>query len=121
MAIQNLGTMKWLYKNEVPWTNETFDKAAQHGDLETMKWMYEKGCLCGEKTFANAGEYGDLDNMKWLFEKGCPWGMYTTTTCVAWSFLPIKTSSVGCEHMDVLNIKQVTMSFPLQCPTSFEN
>ena len=74
MAIGNLGIMKWLYENGVPWTREIFSKAAEHGDLEVLKWFFEKECPWGKGTFAGAAYHGDLVNMEWLYEKECPWG-----------------------------------------------
>ena len=104
MAIANLGIMKWLHENGVPWTNDTFAQAAYHGDIDTMKWLYEKGCPWGMWTFNNAVEHGDLKNMKWLHKKGCLWGENTFT----WA---------AC-HGDIDNMKWL---YKKECPWGYAN
>ena len=60
MAIENLGIIKWLHENGVPWTKDTFARAVRNGDIKNMKWLHEKGCPWDEETFRETARHCDM-------------------------------------------------------------
>ena len=70
----DLEFMKWLYKNEFPFSEYAFNYATRHGNIDNMKWLHEKECPFTDTTFMWAAKHADLDIMEWLYEKKCPWG-----------------------------------------------
>jgi len=72
--------IKYLYLNkQYEFTDDTFQYAAENGNLDNMKWLKDQGCCWGINTFSYASKNGNLDNMKWLKSQGCPWDLYTFT------------------------------------------
>ena len=94
-----LENMKWLYKLNKPFSENTFTFAALSDNIETMKWLYALQVLPTVDVFNAAAFKGNLDNMKWLLEIGCP---YDKTT--VWYFVEhYVTSENGIDNgVDIL-------------------
>jgi hypothetical protein len=98
--IGRLDIIQWSIKNGYSLNEDTFDNAAQFGDINILKWLKENyyksaGSRTFSKTLALRGSMdyhhelipwnenimsGAVKNfflVKWLKENGCPWNEYT--------------------------------------------
>ena len=73
-AMGNLGVMKWIHKHGVSWSENTFQLAVEHGDIEIIEWLYKKECpwnttieACRVVVPVNKPEV-----LQWMQDNGCP-------------------------------------------------
>ena len=79
----HLETLKWARENDCPWDEWTCASAAKGGHLEVLKWARANGCPWNELTCANAAFRGRLEVLKWARANGCPWDEYTSRLAAA--------------------------------------
>jgi hypothetical protein len=77
VRVGNLAVVQFLRSIGYSWNSQTFESAAENGNLDNMKWLYENKCPWGYNSFAYAAKNGNLENMKWLYENKCPWGYHS--------------------------------------------
>jgi hypothetical protein len=69
----DLGKLKALHAEKLPWDDETCANAAKGGHLEVLKWARENDCPWDELTCYFAAKGGHLEVLQWAHENGCPW------------------------------------------------
>jgi len=78
----NMEVMKWLREIGCPWDKDTFCEAVVHQNMDILKWLKKEGCPWNEEVFEKAAATGNLPLLLWLRVEGCPWDSRTFSEAV---------------------------------------